>query len=127
LGIHLPQFDGLGWNNWSGTIKAILTLHEAKDIFTLDAPPSRVGQDKWDSIQRRIKAYLCLYVKPDIYSLIASNTNYPTFKQKWDKLKDTYGSASGSTAVFNLWIQLTQAQLDGSKPMALQLAKINEG
>ena len=56
-----------------------------------------------------MKAYLHLYVKLDIYSLIASNTNLPTFKDKWDKLQDTYGGASGSTTVFNLWRQLTQA------------------
>ena len=32
----------------------------------------------------------------------------------------------GSTTIFNLWIQLTQAQLDNSSPMATQLAKLNE-
>jgi len=108
-GIHLFQFDGSAWSTWSGTIEAILTLHEAEDVFTLTSPPSRIDQSDWDSIQRRTKAYLCLYVKPDVYSLIASDTDYPTFKQKWDKLKDTYGGATGSTTIFNLWIQLTQA------------------
>src|SRR5712672_4279044 len=73
-----------------------------------------------------MKAYLHLYVKLDVYSLITSNTNLPTFKDKWDKLQDTYGAASGSTTVFNLWRQLTQVQLDELTPMAHQLAKINE-
>ena len=125
-GIHLTQFDGTGWTQWSGIIEAILTLHEAEDVFLLTAPPSHTDAEDWDSIQRRTKAYLRLYVKQDVYSLIASDSDYPTFKQKWDKLKETYGGASGSTTIFNLWIQLTQAQLDDTKPMALQLAKINE-
>jgi hypothetical protein len=125
-GIHLPQFDGTGWANWSSTLEAILTLHEAEDVFTIGAHPSGVDVDDWSSVQRRTKAYLRLYVKQDIYSLIASDTNYPTFKAKWDKLKDTYGGASGSTTIFNLWIQLTQAQLDNLQPMAAQLAKLNE-
>jgi hypothetical protein len=118
-GIHLPQFDGTGWANWSGTLEAILTLHEAEDVFTIGTRPSGVDVDDWSSVQRRTKAYLCLYVKQDIYSLIASDTDYPTFKAKWDKLKDIYGGASGSTTIFNLWIQLTQAQLDNSQPWPL--------
>src|SRR5712671_2909717 len=42
--------------------------------------------------------------------------------QTWD----TYGGASGSTTVFNVWRQLTQARLDESTLMAHQLDKINE-
>jgi hypothetical protein len=125
-GIHLPLFNGTEWNHWSGTLEALLTLHEAKDVFRLHHPPTGVDQDEWESIQRRTKAYLCLYVKSDMYLLIASNADYPTFKDKWEKLKETYGGASGSTTIFNLWIQLTQAQLDDAQPMAKQLAKINK-
>ena len=32
----------------------------------------------------------------------------------------------GSTAVFNLWIKLTQARLDDSSPLTPQLAKLDE-
>jgi len=67
----------------------------------------KVDVEEWDSIQRRTKAYLCLYVKPDIFSLTSSDANFPTFKQKWDTLKQVYGGATGSTTIFNLWIQLT--------------------
>ena len=125
-GITLPQFDGSGWSIWSGTIEAILTLHEAEEVFTTTSAPSGVDLNDWQSVQKRTKAYLRLYVKPDVYSLIASDSDYPTFKDKWDRLKDTYGGASGSTAVFNHWIQLTQSRLDDAQPMAPQLAKINE-
>src|SRR5712672_1626980 len=125
-GIKLEQFDGLDWANWSGIMEAILMLHEAKDLLRFTSVPTNVPTIEWESIQRRVKAYLHLYIKPDVYSLIASSTDLPTFKDKWDKLKDTYGGASGSTTTFNLWRQLTQATLDDSIPMAQQLAKINE-
>ena len=125
-GIHLSQFDGSDWSNWSGTIEAILTLHEAKDVILHSSIPTGVDADNWSSVQRRSKAYLRLYVKPDVYSLIASDADLPSFKDKWDKLKNTYGGASGSTTIFNLWIQITQAHLDDAQPMATQLAKINE-
>jgi hypothetical protein len=125
-GIHLTQFDGSDWNHWSGILEAILTLHEAEDVFRFTYVPSGTELHEWDSIQRRTKAYLRLYVKSDVYSLIASNSDYPHFKNKWDILKVTYGGASGSTTIFNLWIQLTQARLDNAQPMAAQLAKINE-
>ena len=108
-GIHLPQFDGSGWSNWSRILEAILTLHEAEDVLLSESCPSSVNQDKWNSIQQHTKAYLHLYVKQDIYSLIASDLELPSFKHKWDKLKNTYGGASGSTTVFNMWIQLIQA------------------
>jgi len=108
-GITLPQFDGTGWSNWSGILEALLALHEAEDVFTLDVRPTGVNAADWNSVQRRTKAYLCLYVKQDVYSLIADDTIYPTFKHKWDRLSATYGSTSGSTTIFNLWIQLTQA------------------
>src|SRR5712671_574138 len=124
--IKLEQFDGLDWANWSGIMEAILTLHEAKDLLRFTSAPTNVPTIEWESIQRRVKAYLHLYIKPDVYSLIASGTDLPTFKDKWDKLKDTYSGASSSTTAFNLWRQLTQATLDDSIPMAQQLAKINE-
>ena len=108
-GITLPQFDGTGWSNWSGILEALLALHKAEDMFTLDACPTGVNAVDWNSIQRRTKVYLCLYVKQDIYSLIANDTAYPTFKHKWDRLSATYGGTLGSTTIFNLWIQLTQA------------------
>jgi len=125
-GIKLSQFDGTDWSNWSGMLEAVLALHEAKDVFTELSAPSGIDQMEWDSIQRRTKVYLRLYVKPDVYSLIASDTDFPNFKTKWDKLKQVYGGATGSTTIFNMWIQLTQARLDDSQPMTSQLAKLNE-
>src|SRR5260370_2401402 len=67
-----------------------------------------------------------VYVKPNVFSLIASDAEFPTFKDKWEKLKQVYGGATGSTTIFNLWIQLTQACLDDSQPMTSQLAKLFE-
>jgi hypothetical protein len=81
-----------------------LTLHKAEDILRLNQPLSGIDKDKWESVQRRMKAYLCLYIKLDMYLLIASNTDYPTFKDKWEKIRETwtYGGASDSTTIFNL-------------------------
>src|SRR6201981_2479095 len=102
-GFKLEQFNGTGWAEWSTMMEAIITLQEVEDIITLDSPPTGFDQADWDSIQRRTKAYLHLYTKTDVYSLISSNTDYPTFKSKWNKLKETYGGVSGRTTGFNLW------------------------
>ena len=83
-GITLPQFDGTGWANWSGILEALLALHKAEDVFLIDECPDDVDEDDWDSIQRRTKAYLRLYVKQDVYSLIADDTLLLSFKHKWD-------------------------------------------
>jgi len=40
--IHLPQFDSSEWNHRYRTIKAILTLHEAEDVFRLTASPTSI-------------------------------------------------------------------------------------
>jgi len=124
--IKLDQLDGSDWTTWLGILEAILMLHEVEDLLRFTDAPTNITAEQWGSLQRRTKVYLRLYVKPDVYSLIASNTDLPTFKDKWDKLQDTYGGASGSTTVFNLWRQLTQVQLDELTLMAHQLAKINE-
>jgi len=73
-GIKLSQFDGSDWSNWSGMLEALLTLHEAEDVFLMTLAPSGVDVDEWSSIQRRTKVYLRLYVKPNVFSLIASNS-----------------------------------------------------
>jgi len=99
---------------------------EGEDLINLQAAPSGTDAADWDSLQRRSCAYLQLYVKQDVFSLVASNTEFPHFKSKWDKLKELYGGATGSATIFNLWINLTQARLDDTSPMAPQLAKLNE-
>jgi hypothetical protein len=71
-------------------IEAIFGLYKAENIFCLAVPRSGTDQGNWDSLQKHTKAYLCLYIKPDMYSLITPDTDYPTFKDKWDKLRDTY-------------------------------------
>src|SRR5258707_15061507 len=108
-GIKLSQFDGSNWSNWSGILEALLTLHEAKDVFALKPAPSRVDKGEWDSLQRRTKVYLCIYVKRDIFSLVASAAKFPTFKDKWEKLKQVYDGGNGRTTIFNLLVQLPQA------------------
>ena len=125
-GIKLDQFDGTNWLEWSGIIELILILQEAEDLLHLKVGPSNIGSVEWTSIQRRSKAYLRLYIKLDIYSLIASDVELPSFCDKWEKLKHTYGGASSSTTIFNLWRQITQCKLEESTPMATQLTKINE-
>ena len=125
-GIHLPIFDGSEYSTWAGMLEAILALHEADDVIRHSSLPSGTNPDEWATVSRHAKAYLQLYIKPDVYSLITSDVDYPTLKYKWEHLRNTYGGASGSTSIFNMWIQLTQARLDESAPMASQLAKLNE-
>ena len=125
-GVNLPRFNGKDWANWSGTMEAILVLYEADDVIRYDACPSGVDKDDWAQVHRRAKAYLRLYIESHIYSQIASEMDYPTFKDKWNVLKRLYGGAAGSTAIFNTWIELIQARLDDSAPLATQLAKLNE-
>ena len=40
VGITLPQFDGMGWANWSGILEVLLVLHEAEDVFLIDECPN---------------------------------------------------------------------------------------
>jgi hypothetical protein len=103
-GIQLPQLYGSNWTLWSGILEALLTVHEAEDVIhhTTNPDPANITGDVWDSVQRRAKAYLRLYTKQDVYSLVASDMDLPTFKQKWDVLKATYSGEAGSTSVFNM-------------------------
>src|SRR6266571_6809169 len=124
-GTHLEALSGQNWSVWSGTIGALLQLNEVEDILTHDTSPSGVNADEWSSIQRKTMAYLRLHCTPDVFSIVESEVDFPTFKDKFDRLRETYGG-TGSTAIFNLWIELTQARLDEGSPLAPQLAKLNE-
>src|SRR6266571_1031132 len=124
-GVNLEPLTGENWNIWSGTMSALMQFNGVESILTHDACPSGVDADDWDSVQMKTKAYLCLYCAADVYSTVESDTNYLTFKDKFEQLRETYGGV-GSTAAFNIWIELTQARLDDTSPLAPQLAKLNE-
>ena len=125
-GIHFGIFDGNNWAHWSRTMEAILVMYEADDVIRHQTCPSGTDIDEWAAVHQRAKAYLRLYIRPDIYSHIASETDLPTFKEKWDVLNLMYGGAIGSTTIFNLWVSLIQTTFDDTTPMAAQLSKANE-
>jgi hypothetical protein len=106
-GTSLEQLSSQNWSVWHKVITAILRMNEVDTILTDSTCPSSVDQDDWKSVQKRTQAYLSLYCAPDVYSIVASDTDFPSFKDKFNRLQDTYGGV-GSTAVFNLWIKLTQ-------------------
>ncbi len=124
-GTQLEVLSGQNWSLWSGVLTALLQLNEVDAVLTHDTLPSGVDPDDWASVQKKTKAYLRLYCAADVHSTVESDVDFPTFKEKYKQLKETYGSV-GSTAIFNLWIELTQARLDDGSPLAPQLAKLNE-
>jgi hypothetical protein len=124
-GTQLEILSGPNWNAWSGLFSAFLQLNDIDDILTHETLPSGVDSDDWNSIQKKAKAFLCLYCAPDVHSIVDSEIDFPSFKARFDRLRETYGNV-GSTAIFNLWIELTQVRLDDSSPLSPQLAKLNE-
>jgi hypothetical protein len=127
-GINLPKLNGANWTYWSQTFEALLTIQEAEDIIRLNTnpDPANIINEQWESLMKRGNAYLCLYTDQDVYSLVASNIQFPNFKSKWDVLKVLYSGQEGSTSVFNMWIALVQTKFDNASPLAPQLAKLNE-
>ena len=65
-GIHFPIFNGEDWPHWSGTMEAILVLYEADDVIRHLTAPHGVDLDDWNLVHHRAKAYLRLYIKPDM-------------------------------------------------------------
>jgi hypothetical protein len=124
-GTQLGILSGPNWNTWSGIFLAFLQLNDIDDILMHETLLSGVDSDDWNSIQKKTKAFLCLYCAPDVHSIVDSETDFPSFKARFDRLRETYGSV-GSTAIFNLWIELTQACLNYNSPLAPQLAKLNK-
>src|SRR6266702_154738 len=124
-GTQLKVLSGYNWSLWSGVFTALLHLNEVDAILFHTTLPSRVNPDDWASVQKKAKVYLRLYCVADMHSTVESDVKFPTFKEKYEQLRDTYGGV-GSTAIFNLWIKLTQAWLDDSSPLAPQLSKLNK-
>ncbi|KAH9178438.1 hypothetical protein EDB89DRAFT_2064200 [Lactarius sanguifluus] len=100
-GIQLEVLSGQNWSTWSGMFTALLQSFE-EDL-----------------------AYPRLYCSPDVYSTVESDVDFPSFTEKFDCLRDTYGGV-GSTAIFDFWVELLQARLDDTSPLAPQLAKLTE-
>lgn len=90
-GTHLEVLTGQNWNVWSGVLCAILQINKVDSILTYDTLPMKVDQDNWDLVQKKSKAYLQLYCTSDIHATVESEVDFPTFKHKYDHLKDTYG------------------------------------
>jgi hypothetical protein len=124
-GTTLEVLTGQNWNTWSGVLCAIFQFLDIDSILTHTTLPSGVDAEDWSPVQKKTTAYLRLHCQPDVYATVESEVNFPSFKHKFDRLKETYGGV-GSTAVVNLWIELKQAALDDSSPLAPQLAKLNE-
>ena len=124
-GTTLEVLSGSNWNAWSGVLRAILQFLDVDSILIHDTCPQGVDAEDWSTIQKKITAYMRLHCQADVFSTIESDVDFPSFKHKFDRLNETYGGV-GSTAVFNLWIELMQARLDDSSPLAPQLAKLSE-
>ena len=53
--------------------EAILYLNEAEDILQYKYCPATADKSDWSLVQRRSRAYLHLYIRGDVYSLIEDN------------------------------------------------------
>ena len=98
-GVKLDQLDGTNWATWSGMFEAILQLQEAEDVIHYESLPNGTDPAEWLALQKRVKAYLRLYIQADVYSHIASDIDYDTVATKWRHLQDVYGGRTGTTTI----------------------------
>ena len=68
LGTTLEALTSQNWNMWLATITAILQPNEVDAILVYDMVPNGVDADDWALIQKKTKAYLCLYCAAGIHS-----------------------------------------------------------
>ena len=57
-----------------------------------------------------------MYVQKDVWTLVVSDTTFPSCKSKGEKLKEIYGSV-GQMSTFNTWASLTRTALEKSQLM----------
>ena len=50
VGITLPQFNRMEWHQWAGILEALLTLHEAEDVFDYLTHPNQVSNEEWSLV-----------------------------------------------------------------------------
>ena len=86
-GISLPVFNGTEYSTWAGILEAILALHEADNVIFHDTVPTGGDAGDFAMISRRAKAYLRLFIKPDVDTpqapLGGENMYFAVFKQFW--------------------------------------------
>ena len=49
-GIHFGVFDGKNWPHWSGTMEAILVMHEADNVIRFDTCLTGTDADEWAAV-----------------------------------------------------------------------------
>ena len=115
--------DGSNWPSWSSHMLTLLQMNGLRDHVLRPAPATPSAN--WGAQEGMLLGILEVYIQKDVWIAVASDTAFPMYKAKWDKLKCIYGGVS-QMSTLNVWISLTGTALDESKPMLLQLQKLND-
>jgi hypothetical protein len=79
----------------------------------------------WDAAEEMLLGILEMYCQKNVWNVVLDDTKFNTCKSKWDELRCIYGSV-GSMSAFNSWVALTSTALEETRPMMLQLQKLND-
>jgi hypothetical protein len=79
----------------------------------------------WDAVEEMLLGILEMYYQKNVWNAVSDDTAFNTCKSKWDELRHIY-SGVGSMFAFNSWVALTSMALEETRPMMLQLQKLND-
>ena len=79
----------------------------------ITGPEPNLLTTAWTSEEDMLLETLEMYVQKDVWTLVASDTTFPSCKSKWEKLKEIY-SGVGQMSTFNTWASLTRTALEKS-------------
>jgi hypothetical protein len=80
---------------------------------------------EWDAVEEMLLGILEMYCQKNVWNVVSDDTKFDTCKSKWDELRCIYGGV-GSMSAFNSWVALTGTALEETRPMMLQLQKLND-
>jgi gag-polypeptide of LTR copia-type len=83
------------------------------------------ADQEWDGQEEMLLGILEMYCQKDVWNAVSDNTKFASCKLKWDELKCIYGGV-GAMSAFNSWVALTGTALEETKPMLVQLQKLND-
>jgi hypothetical protein len=114
--------DRSNWPSWSARILALLQMNGLWLHVTSTKPTSNM---EWDTVEEMLLGILEMYCQKNVWNAVLDDTKFDTCKSKWDELRHIYGGV-GSMSAFNSWVALTSTALEETRPMMLQLQKLND-
>ena len=104
----LRKFNGSNFNFWKEQMQDYLIFKGQIDPIEIENPPEAYKPNKWQKLDRIVRATIQMYLSESVYFTVQSCS---TYFELWKTLSDTYEKKVAATKIYlirrlyNLWMK----------------------